>query len=409
MNKRKIPASYPQLTDEDIAILHEVVDARWYTEGKYCRKFVRELCRVFGTKHAILTNSGSSASLIVLKAIADFFTGRYVLVSASEFPTTVAAVYHNNMIPIYIDINPETLSPDMGQIAYAVDKYGDDVAGAFFSHFMGFPFDEILVREILGHSRFLISDVCDAIGSTISGKPVGTWSDASTCSFFPAHHIFAIEGGSITTNDDKYLKRALQYINWGRDCHCLPGQNNMCGKRFDYKRDGLPDGWDHKYTFTRLGYNLKSNEFSGALGYSQIQRLDEIVEKRIENYSKIYLRLRRFSTYITFAIVSPLTFLPRYSPFGFPIILKDGIKTLINPLIQHLEDGGIATRRFFGGNLMRQPGFKDLPYIALPDYTGANKLMEQGFWIGCGPHVSSEDIKYIAEKFEEFFNSRGLY
>ena len=235
MNKRKIPANYPQLTDEDVKILHEVVDGKWYTERTYCRKFVGELCKVFGTKHALLTNSGSSASLIALKAVADFFTGKYVLVLASEFPTTVSAIYHNNMIPVYIDIDIDTLSPNMGQIAYAIDRYGDDIAGAFLSHVMGFPFNEPLVREMLGYSRFLISDCCDALGARIGDKPVGYWSDASTCSFFPAHQIFAIEGGSITTNDDKILKRALQYISWGRDCYCLPGQNNMCGNRFGYK------------------------------------------------------------------------------------------------------------------------------------------------------------------------------
>ena len=405
MNKRKIPASYPQLTDEDIKILHEVVDGKWYTERTYCRKFIKELCKVFGTKHALLTNSGSSASLIALKAVSDFFTGRYVLVNASEFPTTVAAVYHNNMIPVYIDIDPKTLSPNMGQVAYAIDKYGDDVAGAFFSHYLGFPYNEPLMRELLGHSRFLIADCADALGATIDGKPVGTWADASTCSFFPAHHIFAIEGGSITTNDDKYLKRALQYISWGRDCYCLPGQDNVCGKRFEHEWYDLPSGWDHKYTFTRLGYNLKSNEFSGALGYSQIQRLDKIVDRRKRNFMDIYDGMGGLGEYLAFMFWKFVEF----SPFGFPVVLQNKYKTLINPLIQHLEDNGIATRRFFGGNLMRQPGFKDMPQIRMPDYDGANKLMEQGFWIGCGPYISSEDIDYVSKVFEKFFSSRGLY
>ena len=405
MNKRKIPASYPQLTDEDIKILHEVVDGKWYTERTYCRKFIKELCKVFGTKHALLTNSGSSASLIALKAVSDFFTGRYVLVNASEFPTTVAAVYHNNMIPVYIDIDPKTLSPNMGQVAYAIDKYGDGVAGAFFSHYLGFPYNEPLMRELLGHSRFLIADCADALGATIDGKPVGTWADASTCSFFPAHHIFAIEGGSITTNDDKYLKRALQYISWGRDCYCLPGQDNVCGKRFEHEWYDLPSGWDHKYTFTRLGYNLKSNEFSGALGYSQIQRLDKIVDRRKRNFMDIYDGMGGLGEYLAFMFWKFVEF----SPFGFPVVLQNKYKTLTNPLIQHLEDNGIATRRFFGGNLMRQPGFKDMPQIRMPDYDGANKLMEQGFWIGCGPHVSSDDIEYISDTFKNFFDNRNLF
>jgi len=406
MNKRKIPASYPQLTSDDIQVLHDVVDEKWYTEGKYCKKFVRELCKVFGTKHAVLTNSGSSASLIAVKAVSDFFTGKYVLVNASEFPTTVAAVYHSGMIPIYIDIDPETLSPNMGQIAYAIDKYGKDVAGAIFSHFLGFPYNEPLVREILGYSRFLIADCCDALGAKINDKPVGTWADASICSFFPAHHVFSIEGGSITTNDDKYAKRMLQYINWGRDCHCSPGQSGVCGKRFGYKWDKLPEGWDHKYTFTHLGYNLKSDEFRGALGYSQIQRLDEIVKYRRGNWGFLSIKTLDFLEYFGTVVSADNV---AFSPFGFPIIVKDKYKTLTNPLIQHFEENGISTRRFFGGNLMRQPGFQNQPYIALPDYDGSNKLMEQGFWIGCGPYISSEDIEYIEEKFEEFFSGRGLF
>jgi CDP-6-deoxy-D-xylo-4-hexulose-3-dehydrase len=408
MNKRKIPASYPQLTSDDVDILHQVADKKWYTEGTYCKKFIMELCKVFGSKHAVLTNSGSSASLVALTVMLDFFRGLYVLVNVSEFPTTVAAVYHNNKIPIYIDIDPETLSPNMGQIAYALDRYGDDIAGAIFSHFLGFPYNEPLVREMLGDARFLVVDACDALGAKIDGKPVGSWSDASICSFFPAHHVFAIEGGSITTNDDKYIRRMLKYINWGRDCYCLPGQSGVCGKRFDQECLSLPEGWDHKYTFTHLGYNLKSDEFRGALGYSQMQRLDEIVDKRVHNYVELYFALVEFDEYVGIMSSRDLVgMMP--SPFGLPLILKDKYKTLTNSLIQHLEENGISTRRFFGGNLMRQPGFKKQQYIALPDYDGANKLMEQGFWIGCHPMITQDDITYIAEKFKEFFDERKLF
>jgi len=195
-----------------------------------------------------------------------------------------------------------------------------------------------------------------------------------------------------------------QYISWGRDCYCLPGQSNVCGKRFEYKWDKLPEGWDHKYTFTRLGYNLKSNEFSGALGFSQIQRLSTIVEKRIENTIKLLRVIRPYTNYIEFVESYDGH---RPSPFGFPIIVKDD--GLLNPMIQYLEESGISTRRFFGGNLMRQPGFQDMPYIAMPDYDGANKLMEQGFWIGTHPGIDDGDIDYMYEKIKEFFDERGLY
>ena len=406
MNKRKIPASYPQLTDEDVKILHEVVDSRWYTEKTYCRKFARELCKVAETKHALLVNSGSSANFIALKTMLDFFPGKYVLTCACAFPTTVTPIYQHGRIPLYVDIDPETLSPNIGQIAYMLDKYGDYISGAIFTHTLGFPFNEMLVKEMLGNDRFLIVDSCDALGATIDDLPVGTWADISTYSFFPAHHIFSGEGGALTLNDDKFVKRANQYISWGRDCSCLPGQDNVCGNRFGYEWDKLPEGWDHKYTFTRLGYNLKMTEFQGGLGYSQIQRLPEIVRDRGYNFLRLETSLKDFVGYISFV---KLEMFYNPSPFGFLIILDDKIKTLINPMIQYLEENGIATRRMFGGNLTRQPGFQNLQYIAVPDLDGSDKLLEQSFWIGCGPHVSGEDIDYIAETFKNFFDERGLY
>ena len=406
MNKRKIPASYPQVTDEDENILHEVVKGRWYTERTYCRKFARELCKVAGTKHALLVNSGSSATFIALKTLFDFFPGKYVLTCACGFPTTVAPIYQHGRIPLYIDIDPKTLSPNMGQIAYMLDKYGEYISGAIFIHTLGFPFNEPLVREMLGSDRFFVADNCDALGSTIDGFPAGTWADISTYSFFPAHHIFSGEGGALTLNDDKFVKRASQYINWGRDCNCLPGQDNVCGNRFGYKWDKLPEGWDHKYTFTQLGYNLKMTEFQGALGFSQIQRLLTIVERRIENTIKLLDVIRPYTNYIDF-VESEDGYRP--SPFGFLVILRDKYKTLINPMIQYLEENGIATRRMFGGNLTRQPGFQNLQYITVPDLDGSDKLLEQSFWIGCGPHVSEDDIKYIAYTFKNFFDERGLY
>ena len=406
MNKRKIPASYPQVTDEDENILHEVVKGRWYTERTYCRKFARELCKVAGTKHALLVNSGSSANFIALKTLFDFFPGKYVLTCACGFPTTVAPIYQHGRIPLYVDIDPKTLSPNMGQIAYMLDKYGEYISGAIFTHALGFPFNEPLVREMLSSDRFFVADNCDALGADIDGFPVGTWADISTHSFFPAHHIMGIQAGALTLNDDKFVKRASQYINWGRDCSCLPGQDNVCGNRFGYTWDKLPEGWDHKYTFTQLGYNMQSNDFSGALGFSQIQRLDEIVQKRKFNFLMLESALEDFGKYITF---TELEMFYDPSPFGFLITLKYKIRTLINPMIQYLEENGIATRRMFGGNLTRQPGFQNLQYITVPDLDGSDKLLEQSFWIGCHPGVSEDDIKYIAYTFKNFFDERGLY
>ena len=403
----KIYSSYPQFTDEDKAILHEVIDTGWLTEGKYCRKFAKELCKVAGTKHALLVNSGSSANFVAIRTLLDFFPGKFILTCATGFPTTVSPIYQHGAIPIYVDIDPETLSPNIGQIAYMVDKHGDEIAGAIFTHTLGFPFDEALVREILGTDKFFIVDNCDALGAFVRGQPVGSWADMSTYSFFPAHHITMGEGGAITTNDDKYLKAAKQYTSWGKDCYCLPGQDGVCGKRFGYEWDKLPEGWDHKYTFTKLGYNLQVTEFQGALGYSQILRLDEIVYKRKLNFGLLLAGLIKFRPYVEFPIWKSIQDIA--SPFGFPIILKDEFKILINPMIQYLEKKGIATRRMFGGNLLRQPAFQNLPYVTVPDLHGANIMLERTFWIGCWAGMTNEMIDYMAETFDDFFKGRSLY
>jgi len=287
-----------------------------------------------------------------------------------------------------------------------LDKHGDSISGAIFTHTLGFPFNEPLIREMLGNERFYVVDACDAIGATIGKLPVGTWADIVTYSFFPAHQICAIEGGAIVTDDDRLFTAARQYTNWGRDCHCLPGQSGVCGKRFGYMWDKLPEGWDHKYTFTKLGYNLKMTEFQGALGYSQILRLKSIVDSRLWNYLGLLSELKEFSEYFQFIERLPNS-IP--CPFGFPLILKDKYKTLINPLIEWLESAGIATRRMFGGNLLRQPAFQDLQYIAVPDLDGANIMLEQALWVGVHPNIGQDEIDYMVQKCTEFFNERGLF
>ena len=398
----KIPASYPSFTQEDKELLHTVVDDGWLTEGKFCAKFRRDLCKVTGKKHALLVNSGSSANLVAMRVALDFFPGKYVITTATGFPTTVAPIYQHNKIPIYIDTDPKTLSPDMGQLAYMIDKWGDQVAGVIFAHTLGFPFDERLVRQIIG-DRFLIADCCDCLGGYVWDKPVGYWADIATHSFFPAHMITMGEGGALVTDDDKMISLAHQYSNWGRLCTCAPGQSNTCGKRFERNIEGLPEGWDCKYTFTRLGYNLKITEFQGALGYSQIQRLPEFVSKRNRNYCHLYDELSDLEPYFDFVQMSA-----GQVPFGFPLILKDNIKTLFNSFVQHLESNGIATRRVFGGNLLRQPAFRHLQYISVPDLDGSNKLMEQCVWVGIHPQVTSEMVEYMGKTVHEFFNERML-
>jgi len=401
----RIPASSPSLNEDDFNALHKAIDDGMLTEWRMCAKFSKTFSEYVNQKHTILVNSGSSANFIAIRSLLDLHPGKLILTTATAFPTTVAPIYQHGCIPVYIDIDPDTLSPNIGQLDYMIDRYGHSICGAIFTHTLGFPYDEPLVKEILG-DRWLIADSCDALGSSVRGLPVGTWADASTHSFFPAHHICGGQAGAITTNNSELAKIANQYIRWGRDCLCLPGQDNVCGKRFEQGFESLPDRWDHKYTFTKLGYNMQITEPSGALLYSQLMRINLFVDARNNNFSALKYGLRDFRGYLRF------TSTPEWSspsPFGFPIIVRNKIKNLTGDLIAHLEANGVATRRMFGGNLTRQPAFENLSYVKAPDLEGSDKIMNQGFWIGCHPNITDENIDWIVKVFEEFFDERNLY
>jgi CDP-6-deoxy-D-xylo-4-hexulose-3-dehydrase len=263
---------------------------------------------------------------------------------------------------------------------------------------LGFPYDEKLAKELLGQDKWLVSDCCDCLGGKIYGEPVGTFSDVSTYSFFPAHHITTIEGGAVCTNNPAIAKKIHSLNNWGRDCFCRPGQQNVCGKRFEQEFDGLPAGWDHKYTFTNLGYNFKMTEFQAAFGIAQMRKLDEFVYARNICWAKLKLIINPYAEYIS--TVEIPTFSDK-SPFGFPITVTTNEFTAQN-LIAFLEKNKIATRRMFGGNLARQPAFKNLPYIYC-GFDGADYVMNRTFWIGCHPGITNEMLDYIEEIFGEFF------
>jgi CDP-6-deoxy-D-xylo-4-hexulose-3-dehydrase len=338
----------------------------------------------------------------------------YVVTTATNFPTTVAAIYQRGQIPIYIDTDPETLSPDFRQYEQVVKMYKDKISGVIFPHILGFPFDEQKFDEI--SPGFTIIDCCDAVGAMVRTKiiekesqvdvnvitPVGTFSDLMTLSFFPAHHVFAGEGGAVLTNNKDLAKIVDSYANWGRDCWCAPGQDNTCGKRFGWKWDNLPEGYDHKYTFTRLGYNMKMTEWQAALGFSQLSRVSSFVEKR--RYNELYL-VSNLTIYDEWLNVGVLRHPTAASPFGLPIVVNTD-KFTAQELIAYLEERKVSTRRIFAGNITSQPGYK-LPCITL-GLSGSDKLMEDGFWIGVSPNITKEMLDYVVEVFDGFFKERGL-
>lgn len=398
--KTKIPASYPSIGDEEYKELQRVLDRGWFTEGPACKQFKYLLGEYTESRYVELCNSGSSADLLAVAALSPYFEkNKYVVTCAVGFPTTLTAIYHNNLIPLYIDIDPKTLSPSLGHLQYVLEKpeYKDDIVGAILTHNLGFPYDEKLAKELLG-DRWLISDSCDALGARIYDKPVGSFSDISTYSFFPAHHITTGEGGAVCTNDLETAERLRSLNNWGRLCKCLPGQQNACGKRFERNINGLPLGWDCKYTFTEVGYNFKMTELQAAIGIAQMDKIHNFTTKRLQNEYELYIRLVKYNAWLQF--VDYLIY-QKCSPFGFSITVKTDEFTA-QELIEFLESKKIATRRMFGGNLKKQPAFRNLPYAAV-EFDGADYVMERMFWIGCHPNITDKMITYIAEIFDEWF------
>jgi len=387
-------------SDDIVSIVDTALDG-WFTEFVACTKFKQELKTYLNKKHCVLTNSGSSASLVAMSTMLELFPSRkFVLTTALAFPTTVAPIYQNNSIPIYVDVDLKTLSPNMSQVEEFIKKH--NVSGAIFTHTMGIPYPEHLVRELLGDDRFLISDGCDALGARIKqGDALGKYSDMLTLSFFAAHMISTSgEGGAVLFNKEEYYKPAFSIVSWGRSCRCAPGQDNACGKRFSHTNQGnLPYGYDHKYVFDRLGYNLKMTELQAAMGITQMNYIDHEVMRRRENYLLLSSSLSKNNDeYLIFGTSCNIN---STSPFGFPIYVKEGAPFTANELIKYLEDHKIRTRRFFAGNITKQPGYKDMPYIytnlSITDY-----IMNNGFWIGCHSGITSQMIEYIEEIINNF-------
>jgi len=288
---------------------------------------------------------------------------------------------------------------------YEIFEHGkSDIAGFIFAHTLGFPFDAYQSIE----DKFRIDDCCDCLGSKVrileDELPAGFFADAMTLSFFPAHIITSGEGGAILTDDEELAQEMEKLINWGRDCVCLPGQSNTCGKRFEHKFKNLPEGWDHKYTFTEMGYNLKMTEFQAALGYSQLKHLDDFVATRNRNYWHLRLALTEYEEFLSFVEIPEWS---RPSPFGFPVIINKNMAFSAKELITFLENAKIHTRRFFGGNLTRQPVFEDLPYIK-KDLEGTDYLMENALWVGCHPGLTKQHLDYVVDVIGDFFKERKL-
>lgn len=395
--------------DDYVAIVNAALDG-WITGGSYNHEFSRRILDFLGHKirFAILCNSGSSANLLALSAItAPEFKSRSaqpgdeVVTVACGFPTTVAGIVQNNLVPIFVDVQIPTYVPDPQSIEAAITSRTKAI---ILAHTLGNSFDVEEIRRIADeYDLFLIEDACDAYGGTHAGVPLGTVGDLSTMSFYPAHGITVGEGGAVLTNSPMIKKVVESFRDWGRSCWCDPGCDNTCGKRFGWQLGSLPEGYDHKYTYSRLGYNLKMTKLQAALGMSQILKLPDFIDKRKHNWQRFRDGMLDLQEYF---ILPESTVNSDPVWFGFVLTIQKKMPFTRSELISYLESNRIGTRLLFGGNLLRQPAFENIQHRVSGRLTNSDIITERTFWIGVYPGITDEMIDYSLEKIHNFVKGK---
>ena len=388
--------------------LEYMVDASldgWLTTGRFNKKFEIDLAKFIGIKKLISVNSGSSANLVAFSTLTSpklgekaIKKGDEVIGVAAGFPTTINPIAQFGAIPVFVDVDLITHNINADLIEAAITN---KTKAIMLAHTLGNPFNLLKIRELCDkYNLWLIEDCCDALGATYNDVQVGTFGDIATCSFYPAHHITMGEGGAVFSDNLELMTIAESFRDWGRDCYCEPGCENTCGKRFNQKQGNLPDGYDHKYIYSHLGYNLKISDMQAACGLAQLKRLPGFIEKRRSNFS--YLR-KRLSTISDFVEFTEPTENSNPSWFGFAITLKESSIFRRKDLVNYLDQNKIGTRLLFAGNITNQPSFLDIEYRVVGDLTNTDIIMNQTFWVGVHPSLNTDHLNYIADKFEEFF------
>lgn len=391
----------------DATDMQYLVDASldfWLTAGRFAEQFEREFAQYLGVRHAMLCNSGSSANLLALSALTSsklgerrLQAGDEIITAAAGFPTTVNPIVQNGLMPVFVDIDLRTHNIDVSQIEAAISP---KTKGIMVAHTLGNPFEVDVVMAIAErHGLWVIEDNCDALGSIYKGKLTGTFGDLATSSFYPAHHITMGEGGCVVTNKPALKKLVESFRDWGRDCWCAPGVDNTCGKRFGWQLGELPDGYDHKYTYSHIGYNLKLTDMQAAVGVAQLQKLQKFVAVRRKNWRALRDGLRDLED---FFVLPEATADSEPSWFGFLLMLRENAPFGRGDLIRHLEAQGIATRLLFGGNLIRQPAYRGVQYRQVGDLAQTNVAMNQSFWIGLYPGVTDEMVGFVLDETHHF-------
>jgi CDP-6-deoxy-D-xylo-4-hexulose-3-dehydrase len=399
-----VPVSGKVIGPDDIcSVVDSALDA-WFTTGRFAKDFERKLARFFGLRSASLVNSGSSANLVALSALTSpklgdrqLKPGDEVITVAAGFPTTVNPIIQNRLVPVFLDVTLPTYEIDVTKLEAA---YSEKTKAVMIAHTLGNVFDlDAITAFCKKYNLWLVEDCCDALGSTYKGQKVGTFGDIATVSFYPAHHITMGEGGAVLTDKPALQVLIDSFRDWGRDCWCEPGVDNTCGKRFDWQLGTLPWGYDHKYTYSHVGYNLKATDMQAALGVSQIEKLPEFIARRKENFAYLKKVLKPLEEFLILPVATEHS---DPSWFGFPIGVKPNAPFTRDQLTRALEAHKIGTRLMFAGNLLRQPAYEGCEYRVVGELRNTDFVMNQVFWIGVFPGLTEPMLDFIAETATKF-------
>lgn len=381
----------------------------WLTEGRFAKEFQTELARRIGVKHTFLVNSGSSANLLAVTALTSpllaekrLKPGDEVITVAAGFPTTLNPIIQNNLVPVFVDVDIPSYNAKVEEIEAAVSS---KTRAIFIAHTLGNPFDlEPIMKIVEKYDLFLIEDNCDSLGSAYNEQNTGSFGHLSTCSFYPAHHITTGEGGAVLTSDPILARIVRSLKDWGRDCSCGPGENNKCGVRFSEQHGSLPQGFDHKYVYSHMGYNLKMTDIQAAIGLEQLKKLDTFCQARRDNFETW---MKGFRAYEEHFILPEATERSNPAWFAFPVTVREKASFTRTQLTHYLDENMIETRNLFGGNLLRQPAYQNIKHRKIGHLKNTDQIMNSTFFLGTFPGIGSEQVEYTMNVIQKFLTSRA--
>jgi len=399
-----VPVSGKVFDQEELVKLVDSSLDFWLTTGRYATEFEQRFAEWMGVKHCLLVNSGSSANLVALSTLTSpklgdkqLKPGDEVITVAAGFPTTVNPIFQNQLVPVFLDIQLPSYDIDINQLEAALS---DRTRAIMIAHTLGNPFNlEVVMAFAEKYNLWVIEDNCDAVGSLYQDCKTGSFGHLSTVSFYPAHHLTMGEGGAVLTSDSRLKKIAESFRDWGRDCWCPPGIDNTCNKRYDWQLGDLPFGYDHKYTYSHVGFNLKMTDMQAAVGCAQLDKLPDFVVKRRQNFEYLHRNLQDLQDFLLLPEPAANS---EPSWFGFLLSVKENAPFTRNQLVQHLEGKRIGSRLLFGGNLVRQPAYKDLNFRVIGDLSNTDYVMENAFWIGLYPGLTLEMLDYVLSVIHQF-------